>query len=370
MKANEDQIRLMRLRAQHLSGNTADKPQDVVEAVCGVQAQDQPAGELSVAVRSPSLTLAGVNQAFQEGLLIRTWCMRGTLHLVSRRDAAWMIPFFGPVFAATNSRRFAQLGWDRDKAEIAIRLIHRALEDQGSLTREEIAALLKSNRLPYEGQATIHFIYYAAMQAVLVQGSDRGKEPTYVPFENWVGQLPRARPFAEALVELAQRYLNAFAPAAPADFSAWSGLSPKDARQAWDSLQAELVSLDTDRGPLWTPRSMTAWLEDPLPAGPLIRLIPRFDTYLLGYADRSLTVDLRFARRINAGGGIIHPALLVNGRVLGTWKAHRRASSIDLIIEPFEPLQLTIKLALESEIFHLAHIFNSPVNLNISAPID
>jgi hypothetical protein len=67
----------------------------------------------------------------------------------------------------------------------------------------------------------------------------------------------------------------------------------------------------------------------------VVRLLGRFDDYLLGWRDRDLILDPAFARRIQAGGGWIHPALVVDGRVEGTWRARRAGGRLEVSVEPF-----------------------------------
>ncbi len=77
---------------------------------------------------------------------------------------------------------------------------------------------------------------------------------------------------------------------------------------------------------------------------PQVALLGHFDPYLLGYASRDFALDPRHAKRIQAGGGFIAPAVLLDGRVVGTWRRHR-----DDWLEPFEPLSDGVLAALERE---------------------
>jgi len=84
------------------------------------------------------------------------------------------------------------------------------------------------------------------------------------------------------------------------------------------------------------------------------RLLAEFDTYLLGYRNRDMVVATQYAKRINAGGGMIHPALLVNGRAVGTWKSTRRKKQLDIVVEPFERLATGVQPGLEAEAADIA----------------
>ena len=128
----------------------------------------------------------------------------------------------------------------------------------------------------------------------------------------------------DALAELARRYLAGHGPAAPEDLAAWSGLALGRARHAFRLAGDGLEEVELDGRPLWMPAGA------PVPrsraAAPVVRLLGRFDDYLLGWKGRDLILDPRFAGRIQAGGGWIHPAVVVDGRVAGTAAGppHRR----------------------------------------------
>jgi hypothetical protein len=357
---NARQTRRLRLRAHRMlvgpdgdgaSGPTT--PAQVLAAVCGVQAQDLPAGLLSMRARSTGLGAAGIGRARQEERTIAwTWCLRGTLHLVSAADANWLVPLLGPSFIAGDRRRFQQLGWDEQKATSGLRLVSEALQKVGALTRAEIVHLLKENNLPSEGQAPVHLLYRAALEGLLCAGPNRGKEPTYVLWESWLGEL-QPRPFEEALSELARRYLQAYAPAGPEDLASWSGLKLGEARQAWQIIAEQLVQVQAAGKPAWLLKSQLPWLEDVLAEGNKaaahVRLLPRFDTYLLGYASRDLAVDPAYARRIHPGGGILNAALLVDGQARGTWKIQQRRGRLEVQVESFEPLSDALLPLVEAE---------------------
>ena len=357
-----DQIRMLRMKAQRLlpeRANVPASPAQVIGEVFGVQAQELAAGHLAVRARSAGLTAADVERArVEERSLLWTWCMRGTLHLITTEDALWLIPFLGPVYIAADRRRFKQLGWEEERAAAAIRLLSERLEERGELTRPEISRLLEENGFPFEGQAPVHLLYRAALEGVLCAGPERGKQTAYVPFKSWAGQwmpLPRQ----EALAKLSRRYLEAYAPAAPQDFASWSGLKPGEAREAWQLIEDQLAEVEINgqaaSQKLSMLKSQLAWLSEISQAAPLVRLLPRYDTYLLGYASRDLAVDPAHAKRIHPGGGIIHAALLMDGRAVGTWKTRKRTKSLEVLVEPFERLPGGLLPLIEAEAADIGH---------------
>lgn len=361
-----DQTRRLRLRAQRLIPQDARTPAGVarvVSDVCGVQAQDLPAARLSIRARSAGLTAAQVEEERQEKRSIAwTWCMRGTLHLVSAEDAAWLVPLLGPAFITADRRRMSQLGWDEERTAAGIRLLTEALAKGGGLTRLEIINLLKENSLPFEGQAPVHLLYRAALEGRLCAGPDRGKKASYVLFEDWLGK-PKPLPRPAALAKIARRYLAAYAPARPEDLASWSGLKIGEARQAWKLIGGELVEVEVAGQPARMLKTQLPWLDELTYDPPLVRLLPRFDTYLLGYADRELAVESAYARRVHPGGGVVNAALLVNGRVLGMWRTSRRKGRLEVAVEPFAALPGELQPLIEAEVADLGRFIGEEVVL-------
>lgn len=141
-----ERIRRARVRARRLSPPERDDGADVAETVAGVvgvQAQDESAAALGVRARSRNLTTVDVEAALHaERTVVRTWCLRGALHLVAAIDLGWLLSVFGPVFVARGRRRLADIGFDDKAAADAVAAIRYALADDGPLTREEITAVL------------------------------------------------------------------------------------------------------------------------------------------------------------------------------------------------------------------------------------
>ena len=154
-------IRLLRLWAQQLAplprtDSLADMTH-VAKAVVGIQAQDAQAARLSVRARSAGLTANDVEQAsLGERLIIRTWAMRGTLHLVATEDLPWLLALLGPTFAAGDRRRRLQLGLDDATSARGVQVIRNALATSGPLTRAELLKVLTAHGINAEGQCHDH----------------------------------------------------------------------------------------------------------------------------------------------------------------------------------------------------------------------
>lgn len=295
-------------------GSRASDAASLVREIVGVQAQEPLAGAWSIGVRCSGVDAADVARAlFEERSIVRIWAMRGTLHYVAAEDAAWLTELLAPVALPGVERRLTQLGVPEKDRPRAIEAICAALGEHGPLTRVELMGHVAAVGVETAGQAGAHLPGLAALHGLVCFGEPRGGKPTYALRADWLAQRPLRlhESRSDALLELASRYLRAYGPAEPEDFAAWSGLPLRDARAAWP---AEADESDANE-----------------PDPPDVRLLPAFDTYLLGYRSRDFIVPPEHARRVAPGGGIIRPVVVANGRAVGTWR--RRGSEPE--VEPF-----------------------------------
>jgi hypothetical protein len=367
---SSDHALLLRLRAQWLTPQPLDSATGVthvVKELCGIQAQDSRAAALAVRVRSAGLVAADVEHArVQQRSIIRTWGPRGTLHLLPTEDLGWLLPLLGPVFIAGDRRRRAELGLDEDTCARGIAIIRNVLATQGPLTRDELVEQLATHGLRLEGQARPHLLYRTALEGLICLGPDHDAEPTYVLLNDWVSLGP-ALPQETAQAELALRYLKAYGPATPEDLASWSGMPISKTRAAWQLITDQLVEVEIAGRPAWMLKAQAAWLDEPRAHAPVVRLLPSFDTYLLGYQKRDLLVPSQYAKRINAGGGMLHPTLLVDGRASGTWKSKRQKNQLDILIEPFNHLPPEVHPGIEAEVTDLARFLGVKTILHVKA---
>lgn len=351
-----------RLRRNRLAGSELSAAGQVVAAVCGVQAQELPAARLSLRPRSAGLTDAGVEAArVAERTFVRTWAMRGTLHLVASDDLFWLRRLLSPGSIRANERRSAQLGLDEKTYRRAMELIDAALAGGRALSRAALKQALARGGVDSDGQRMVYLLARATAEGLICEGPLDGRYATYVRVEDWLGTTPRAAgDRAGDLNRLVVRYLDAYGPATPEDLAAWSGLAMGECREAFRTAELSEVSI----------AGRTAWItgelhgDGPVPA----RLLPSFDTFLLGYRYRDLHLRPEHAVRVNAGGGIVKPVLLVDGRVAGTWRLIRRANGAKVSIQPFAALPKGTEL--EPELDDLRRFLAMPVSPTVAPPQD
>jgi hypothetical protein len=347
--------RRVRVRAQGLGGDRAATVVEAVRRVVGLQAQDIRACRLSVRVRTEVLGGSDVDGAVAAGQVVRTWAMRGTLHMLAAEDVGWVVGLLGPYFARGLAGRRRRLGLDEDMAERGVEAIREELKG-GPLTRAQLVERIAGHGVVIDPrtQAPAHLLGYAAMTGHICRGPEAGgDEPTYVLTSDWVGEQP-ALPREEALARLAARYLAGYGPATAADFAAWSGLPLGQARKGFEGIDTVEVTLEGERAYV-----MSAHVVEDSPQI-AVRLLGHFDTYLLGYKSRELAVPREFDKRIQAGGGFIMPAVLVDGRVVGTWRQTREKGTLMVDVEPFTAIPRHAWPGLRAEVADVGRFLGQP----------
>jgi hypothetical protein len=92
---------------------------------------------------------------------------------------------------------------------------------------------------------------------------------------------------------------------------------------------------------------------------PACRLIPAWDNYMLGYTSRDFAVPSGYDSYIRPGGGIIAPALLIDGKILGTWKLVKRGRKLSLQLTTFRPLADSELAAIEADVSEIPKFMGS-----------
>jgi hypothetical protein len=76
--------------------------------------------------------------------------------------------------------------------------------------------------------------------------------------------------------------------------------------------------------------------------------LPAWDEYTVAYRDRNDILDPRHAIRVNAGGGVLKPVVVVRGQVVGTWQRTIAKGGVVVRPTPFARLDRADGVALEA----------------------
>jgi hypothetical protein len=336
--------------------------------MAAIQSQEKPSSLLAIRPRVRDITAQDVEQALESARsVVRTWCLRGTLHLISAQDIGWLLPLVAPRLLKNLQRRYRQLELDEDTLTAATNLFVATLRERGPMTRVELGALLEQNGISAEGQRLPHLIGRAALLGLLCHGPDRDGTQTYVLLEDWLEGT--STPVEDGWETLAARYLTAYGPASVDDFATWSGALKKDARAAFDAHRSALLELEAEGQTLWMPQAhaeaLLGNLNTPAPA---VHLIPAYDPLQLGYQSRDWFVRSPFAREIYPGGGFLRPTLLVDGEAAATWKLTRRNDTLEITVTPFTAISSEHLPLLQAEVDDIARFLHSKTALQLAEP--
>jgi hypothetical protein len=330
------EIGLLRLVAQGLAGPRPAGAAEAAGRLTAVQGQDFPGAVTSVALRTAERQRADVLAALDDGLIVRSWPMRGTLHLVAAGDLPWLLELLAGRVQTTFAGRRADLGLTDGDAERARDLITGALTGGGRLRRADLLAVMAAGGIATTGQRGYHLLAFLATTGTLCLGpTDGAGEQLFVLLDEWI---PNARrlPRDEALCELALRYFTGHGPATVQDLARWAGLPLRDVRTGLAGARAELTAVDVDgvehlMHPA-TPDLLAACRKEA--AGLL--LLPGFDEFVLGYGDRTAVLDPEFAEQIVPGGnGMFRATVVHGGRIVGTWRWTGRGATRTAAATPF-----------------------------------
>ena len=305
-----EEIKLRRLAGQYLLAPS--DTQTVVKDLCGVQAQF-----LSHALHGLSIRCDEVNT---DGL-VKSWTNRGTMHLFSVDDLPLFLHegrshFLRPVdtlesdayINADRKAYFADMIVDAVSQGIDERKALKAVCEKAGMTENESQSLFD----PWGG--TIRALCEVGRLCHKVQ-------------EKKAYQLcPAFEPMAEnkARIELARRYFTHFGPATVKDAAYFFGTTQAKVKSWLQRLPVTEISLDGK--PYF-------YIDNDLPTGdlPTCLFLAGFDQLMLGYEKtESLFLPKEHMRDIFNLAGIVRPAILANGTVVGLWNLKNRKLRITL----------------------------------------
>jgi hypothetical protein len=317
-----------RLHNQHLARGAFKKPEDVVKWLGAVQAQDYPAAKWGVAQRMKDATDAALDQAFADGAMLRTHMMRPTWHFVTPADIRWMQALTAPRVHAVNAYQYRKLELDRKIFKRSKAALVKALQGGQQLTRDELGDVLRRVGITAKGQRLAYIIMHIELDAVICSGARRGKQFTYALLDE---RAPQAKSLErdEALAELAQRFFMSRGPATVKDFAWWSGLAQNAAREGLEMIKSQFMREVVDGRTFWFPATRP-------PAKDLSHtayLLPNYDEYLIAYRDHSGVFDPANLSKLVFGHLIV-----IDGRVVGTWRRTLKKDAVAIETNTFEPL--------------------------------
>ena len=351
-----DQVLAWRV-GRHRLGDPAGDPVELTALLAGVQAQVASSAAQVLAIRATVPTVDLDRALWRERSLVKTWAMRGTLHLLPAAEwRTWV------AVLRTREWRITP-GWVKyhgiteAELEAVTGAIPEALAGD-PLTREQladrIATITGHAHLGEQLRSGWAAVFKpAANRGLLCQGPPQHGNVTFIDPARRLGERAGdAEPDAdEAMATVLARFLDAHGPATRDDLARWLGVTPRAARLVLAAHADALVEVDVEGHRAWMTGEGAAAAASSGPAEG-VHLLPGFDPYVLApISHRDRTIPEGRVDQVSRAAGWISPVLLVDGRVAGTWEAERTGTTTTVTVTPFAELPAPVVKAANA---HLA----------------
>lgn len=299
-----------------------------LEQVAGLQTQYAPSGYISLWSRLEGFERDDLTRALEQRRAVQATLMRGTIHVVSRRDY-WLF-----AVGIRRSLREWFLKIQRIRGDGA------DLEERAARLRAELATGPKSRAELKELASGWAGVFGELVRAPPSGTWERRRADLFASAESWIGPCDASED--EGLEHLARRYLQGFGPATLNDVASWAGLPLATLRPVVERLKLRRFRNEAGKELLDLPRAPLPDPETPAP----VRFIPTWEATLLVHARRTLILPEEYRPRIfNTKTPHSVNTFLVDGALAGTW----RYDDGRVRLEPFHKLPCSTTKELEEE---------------------
>ena len=362
-----NQVNAWRL-AQHSLSPRSDRGAFVKVAshLYGIHAQVMSAAELALGTRTDGLTPQDVQTAlWQDRTLVKTWAMRGTLHLLAANDlhlhaAARTVDPRGWI-------DFGSHGISEKQAQAFLEAVPEILGSE-PMTREQLAAAVSEQvGLPVLaeliGSRWGTALKPSAFRGDLCFGPSQGKNVTFVNPRKWLGNWKPVEPEA-AFGEIARRFLYAYGPLTPKHFARWWNEGRVNvAKRVFQHIEDELEPVDVEGWQALALKSTIEQMQQSTVSG-VVRLLPLFDAYTLDIGRTGEPIlPKQYWKRVFRQQGWTTAVVLVNGMIKGVWNYKTKETKTTITVEMFEPPTKLIQEGIEAEVVRLGEFWSTGVVL-------
>lgn len=350
------EITRLRLNNHQISATNCTTPAEVAGWLGAVQAQDYAHSKWALGQRLPGSTDAEIEQALNDKKIIRTWALRGTLHLMATPDARWILDLIAPGMITRNTTYYKKFDLNESNFPKIREAIIRILEGGKQLTREALFAQLEQQGIATQDLRGSHILYRAALERTICLGALSGKQPTYTLLDEWAPHFP-VKPYEEALAEFTLRYFKSHGPATVSDFCNWSGFTQTAAKKGLELIQSSLVHATANGQVYWMPEILPSTGKELSE----VYLLAGFDEYLLGYKDRSVILDAANQKEVVSFNGIFKPTVIIEGRVAGIWSRSFKKDEVLIETQPYMVWNESHRTAIAAKANEYARFMGKPV---------
>ncbi len=168
-----------RLFNQQIAETKFTKPEEIVNWLVAMQAQEYAMSKWAIGLRLPGSTDEMVEKAFTDGAILRTHLMRPTWHFVTPTDIRWLLKLTAPRVEAASAFMFRQLELDNKTFKRSNDIIAKTLDGGKQLTRTELQAALKQKKIIADRFRLSYLMMKAELDGIICSGARRGKQFTY-----------------------------------------------------------------------------------------------------------------------------------------------------------------------------------------------
>ncbi len=255
----------------------------------------------ALGLRSPGLTEADVDHAFEDGAIVRTHILRPTWHFVAPEDIRWMQKLTGPRVQRLSASYHRNVGLDQRPSRAAGECSSPRCATAGTSPAPRSAPPTTRARIPVDGLRLAFLMMHAELDLVICSGPRQGKQFTYALLDE---RVPHAKRLDgdEALSELVRRYFQSHGPATVHDFVWWSGLTVAQTKAGLAALGRDIESRELNGLTYWSMpsarRSASAVWTHRAPAAHLRRVSQRAPRSQPGARSLGTRGDGRRLRRL------------------------------------------------------------------------
>ncbi len=329
--------------------------------MCAIQAQDYPMAKWAIGNRLPGSTDKDIEEAVNQGEILRTHLLRPTWHFVVPKDIYWLLELSAPQIKASQRARDKQLELTEAVYTKSDHIIEKELSKRGQLSREDLIVELNKGGIATDQNRASHLFMRAELDQIICSGTTLRGKPMYALLAE---RVPNPIKFSkeEALAELARRYYTSRSPATLQDFIWWSGLSAKDARMATELVSSEFDPERIELETYWLAHDM----QSRRPRKPLVHLLPTYDEYIVSYTERKAAIapELEQYMKEISDRGVFWPIITVNGQVIGTWKRTIQKDTVIIDTRLFNPISADASSLLEQSIAGYASFLGKKLVIN------
>src|SRR6478672_8818922 len=172
-----------RLINQQIATTKFKKPQEIVQWMVAMQAQDYAMAKWAIGLRLPNSTDEMIENSLTDGYILRTHLLRPTWHFVTPKDIRWLVELSAPRVNAAQAYMNRKLGLTNKIFNRSNDILEKALAGK-SLTRTALQSLLQKAKIKTDENRLSHLLFAAELNGIICSGPRVGKQFTYALLED------------------------------------------------------------------------------------------------------------------------------------------------------------------------------------------